>query len=73
MVKVLIEVRSGAARFSIAVQAESIERAVCLVGGRYRGGEVRAKVSDDYEASYLEDLVAGVEMDGSGPQTWMAA
>jgi hypothetical protein len=43
MVKISIEVRSGAARFNVAVQAESIQRAVSLVKeriNRQRQGEV---------------------------------
>jgi SSS family solute:Na+ symporter len=35
MVRVSIEVRNGAARFCVAVRAESIRRAVRLVRGRY--------------------------------------
>lgn len=34
MVKVSVEVRSGTARFRIGVQAQSIRRALSLVGGR---------------------------------------
>lgn len=42
MVKVSIEVRSGSARFTVGVRAESVERAMNLVGSRY-SGEVRVK------------------------------
>lgn len=41
MVKVSMEVRKGASRFAVAVSAESIQRAVSLVRGRYPGGECR--------------------------------
>jgi hypothetical protein len=41
MVKVSMEVRKGAARFAVAVRAESLQRAVGLVRGRYPGGECR--------------------------------
>ncbi len=37
MVKVSIEVRSGASRFEVAVSAESIRRALTIVRGRHPG------------------------------------
>ena len=43
MVKVSVEVRSGTARFTVGVRAESVERAVSLVEGQY-SGKVRVKV-----------------------------
>ena len=46
MVKVSIEVSSGAAHFDVAVQAESIRRAMSLVRERYPKGEVQAEVPD---------------------------
>ena len=39
-VKVSVEVRSGAARFRVCVQARSIRGALGLVGARYPQGEV---------------------------------
>lgn len=44
MVKVSIQVRSGAARFDVAVSAESVERAIDLVGGSFPGCDVRVKL-----------------------------
>ena len=44
MVKVSIQVRSGAARFDVAVSAESVDRAIDLVGGSYPGCDVRANL-----------------------------
>ena len=41
MVKVSVEVRSGAAHFEVGVQAESIQRAMCFVKERYPMGEGR--------------------------------
>ena len=38
-----MEVHSGAARFDVAVQAESIQRAVRFVQERYSKGNVRVK------------------------------
>lgn len=46
MVKVSIRVQSGAARFDVAVQAESVERAVRLVEGRYSASSVRVSGLD---------------------------
>ncbi len=54
MVKVSIEVRSGAARFDVAVRAESIRRAVELVGGRYPGRDVRVKFPSVLEGLSIE-------------------
>jgi len=41
LVKVSVEVRSGTARFRVSVQAESVRRALSMVGGRYPKGVVR--------------------------------
>ena len=41
MVKVSVEVRSGAARFRVGVQAPSILEALSLVGGKYPHRELR--------------------------------
>ena len=41
MVKLSVEVRSGAARFRVGVRAGSIKKALSLVGGRYPRREVR--------------------------------
>jgi hypothetical protein len=41
MVKVSVEVRSGTGRFRVGVQAESIRRALSVVGARYPTSEVR--------------------------------
>lgn len=40
MIKVSVEVRNGTARFRVAVQAESAERALALVTGTFPGREV---------------------------------
>ncbi len=41
MVRVSVEVRSGAARFRVGVQAPSILEALSLVGGKYPRRELR--------------------------------
>ena len=46
MVKVSIRVQSGAARFDVAVQAESVERAVRIVEVRYSASSVRVSGLD---------------------------
>jgi hypothetical protein len=58
MVKVSIEVRSGAAHFDVAVQAQSIQRAVSFVQERYSKGTVKAKFPIEAEGFFVEDLTA---------------
>ncbi len=58
MVKVSIQVSTGTASFSVAVRAESIRRAVSLVGGRYPGREVRVKFPIEPEGFFDEDSTA---------------
>jgi hypothetical protein len=58
MVKVSMEVRSGAARFDVAVQAESIQRAVSLVRGRYPKGNVRVRFPIEPESFFVDDRLA---------------
>lgn len=55
MVKISIEVRQGAARFGVAVQAESIGRALKLVEERYPAGKVRVKFPIDPEIFFVND------------------
>jgi len=54
MVKVSVEVRYGSVRFGVAVQAESIWRAVSPAGERYPGCDVRVKFSTDPEGFFGE-------------------
>jgi hypothetical protein len=58
MVKVSMEVRSGAAHFDVAVQAESIQRAVSFVQERYSKGSVRVRFPIEPESFFVEDLTA---------------
>ena len=55
MVKVSMQVRSGAARFDVAVQAESIQRAVSFVKERYPKGNVRLRFPITPESFFVED------------------
>ncbi len=54
VVKVSIEVSNGAARFAVAVRAQSIRRAVSLVAGRYPEGDCRVKFLIDPEGFFAE-------------------
>jgi hypothetical protein len=63
VVKVSIEVRSGAARFDVAVRASSIQRALSMVGGWYPGAHHQVKFPIDHPESFLaEDLVTQAGM-----------
>lgn len=58
MVRVSIEVRSGAARFRVGIRAESIERAVSLVEKRFPGRNVKVRFPLDPEGFFVEDSAA---------------
>lgn len=64
MVEVSIEVRKGAARFSVTVRADSIRRAVSLVTERYPKGDVRVSFPIDPEQFFVEDTAAPAGMVG---------
>ena len=63
MVKVSIEVHSETARFAVAVQATSIQRALSIVAARYPGSVARVKCPIDPEIFFLE-YSAGVSRGG---------
>jgi hypothetical protein len=58
MVKVSIEVRSGAAHFVVGVQAESIQQAMSFVKERYSKGNVKVRFPIEPESFFVEDLRA---------------
>jgi hypothetical protein len=58
MVKISVEVRSGAARFDVAVQAESIQQAVSFVEDRYPSDNVKVRFPIDPESLFVEDVAA---------------
>ncbi|MDP8946586.1 MAG: hypothetical protein M3N09_00595 [Actinomycetota bacterium] len=58
MVKVSVEVCSEGAHFDVAVRAESIERAVNLVEGRYPGRDIRVKFPINPEGFFVKDPAA---------------
>ena len=55
MVKVSIEVRSGAAHFDVTLQAEITECAVSFLKERYPKGNVRLKFPIEAESFFVED------------------
>jgi hypothetical protein len=61
MVRIAVEVGSGAARTRVMVQAESIERAVEIARRHNPDKECRVTFPLDPEAFFIEDPVAGVE------------
>ena len=73
MVKVSMEVRKGTSRFAVAVRAESLQRAVSLVRGRYPGGDCRVLFPVDPEELYAEDPAAGATGFGVDQPAGMAA
>jgi hypothetical protein len=58
MVKVSVEVRSGTARFSVAVRTASIRRAVSFVEERYPTCDVRVRSPVGTEGFFVKDSVA---------------
>jgi hypothetical protein len=61
IVKLSVEVRSGTARFRVGVQAESIRRALCVVGARYPASEVAVVFPIEPEGFFLKGpALAGV-------------
>ena len=63
MIKVSVEVREGAALFRVAVQAESIGRAMSIVNAGHPGRDVRVVFPIDPE----EFFIGGSEKHGAGP------
>ncbi len=67
MVRVPIEVDTGAARFALAVRAESIGRALGLAEALYPGADARVVFPIEPEEFFVEDPAArpgpvGMEM-----------
>jgi hypothetical protein len=73
MVKVSIEVRSGAAHFDVAVQAESIQRAVSFVKERYSKGTLKVRFPIEPESFFVEDQLAPKGIVGLGDRARVAA
>jgi hypothetical protein len=55
MVKVSVQVKSGTARFRVSVQAQSISKALSMVGARCPGGEVGVVFPIEPEGFFVDD------------------
>ena len=73
VVQVSIEVSSGAARFHVAVRAESIQRAASIVAARYPGGNCRVKFPIEPEGFFMNDAAAGTGIVGLDQPDLIAA
>jgi coproporphyrinogen III oxidase-like Fe-S oxidoreductase len=60
MIRISVQVSSGAARFRVAVQAESIERALENVERRYPDKVCQVTFPIDPETFFVEDSAASV-------------
>ena len=60
MIRISVQVSSGAARFRVAVQAESIERALEIMVRQYPGKECEVAFPIDPETFFVGDSVAMV-------------
>jgi hypothetical protein len=58
LVKVSIEVHSGAVRFGVAVQAKSIQQALSIVAAHHPGSVARVKSPIEPEGLFVEDAAA---------------
>ncbi len=58
MVRIAVQVRSGAARFSVAVQADSIERALEFVKRQDLGGDCEVTYPLDPEEFFVAEPAA---------------
>ena len=58
MMKVSVEVRKGSVHFWVAVQAESIRRAMSLVRAKYQDAEIRVKFPIEPESFFIEGPAA---------------
>ena len=60
MIRISVQVSSGAARFKVAIQAESIERALEIAAMQNPGKECEVTFPIDPETFFVEDSVAPV-------------
>ena len=58
MVKVSIEVHSGTARFSVAINAKSIQHALNIAAARHPSSVTKVKFPIDPESFCVEDSAA---------------
>ncbi len=60
MIRISVQVSSGAARFRVAIQAETIERALEIVARQNPGKECKVTFPIDPETFFVEDCVTTV-------------
>ena len=60
MIRISVQVSSDAGRFNVAVEAESIERALEIVARKNPGKECEVMFPIDPETFFVEDPVAAV-------------
>jgi hypothetical protein len=58
MIRISVQVSSGTARFMVAIQAESIERALEIVARQNPGRECEVTFPIDPETFFVEESVA---------------
>ena len=61
MIRISVQVSSGTARFRVAVQAQSVERALESVARQYPGKVCEVTFPVDPETFFVEDAVASVK------------
>jgi hypothetical protein len=61
MIRISVQVSSGSARFRVAIQAESIERALEIARRHNPGKECEVTFPIDHEAFFVGEAVAPVE------------
>ena len=66
MVRISVEVRSGATRFRVGVQARSIREALVMVAGRYPQGDVRVAFPIEPESFFVTRPSSSAGLAGSG-------
>lgn len=57
MIRISFEVARGAARYRVAVRAQSIERALEIVGKQYPGREAKVALPIYQESSSVRDAI----------------
>ncbi len=58
MIRISVEVSGGAARYRVAVQAESIRRALEIAEALHPGGDIRVELPIDPEAFFVGNPAA---------------
>jgi hypothetical protein len=60
MIKILVQVSSGTARFGVTIQAESIERALEIAARQNPGKACEVKFPLDPETFFVDDSVVQI-------------